>query len=117
VISSAMTAVGGVFYAFYYGNLFPGQVFNIGRSIELILAPIVGGLGTIFGPVLGAFILTPLGEGLTAVLARLGVEAPGAKAVFYGLALMVIIYVRPQGVWPALARACGFAGKRGEGRP
>jgi len=117
MISSAMTAVGGVFYAFYYGNLFPGQVFNIGRSIELILAPIVGGLGTIFGPVLGAFILTPLGEGLTAALARLGVEAPGAKAVFYGLTLMVIIYVRPQGVWPALARACGFAGKRGEGRP
>jgi len=117
VISSAMTAVGGVFYAFYYGNLFPGQVFNIGRSIELMLAPIVGGLGTIFGPVLGAFILTPLGEGLTAALARLGLDAPGAKAVFYGLTLMLIIFVRPDGVWPALARVCGLVETPGGGRP
>ncbi|HEY6254798.1 MAG TPA: hypothetical protein VIY51_03305 [Xanthobacteraceae bacterium] len=82
-----------------------------------MLAPIVGGLGTIFGPVLGAFILTPLGEGLTAGLERLGLNAPGAKAVFYGLTLMLIVFVRPDGVWPVLARALGLAGTRGEGRP
>jgi branched-chain amino acid transport system permease protein len=111
LISSAMTAVGGVFYAFYYNSLFPAQVFGIGRSIELILAPIVGGLGTIFGPVVGAFILTPLGELLTAGLERIGVNAPGAKALFYGLTLMLIIFVRPQGVWPWLARACGLSGR------
>jgi branched-chain amino acid transport system permease protein len=111
LISSAMTAVGGVFYAFYYDSLFPAQVFGINRSIELILAPIVGGLGTIFGPVLGAFILTPLGELLTAALDRLGVNAPGAKALFYGLTLMLIIVVRPDGVWPWLARVCGLTGR------
>ena len=105
LISSGMTAVGGVFYAFYYNNLFPEpQVFDIGRSIELILAPIVGGLGTVFGPVVGAFILTPLGEALIALTEQLGIDAPGAKAVFYGLALMVIIVLRPSGVWPWLAR-------------
>ena len=60
LISSSMTAVGGVFYGFYYRNLFPSQVFDIGRSIELILAPIIGGFGTIFGPIVGAIILTPL---------------------------------------------------------
>src|SRR5207253_2667508 len=54
VISSGMTAVAGVFFAFYYNNLFPEQVFHISRSIELILAPIIGGVGTLFGPVLGA---------------------------------------------------------------
>jgi branched-chain amino acid transport system permease protein len=117
LISSAMTAVGGVFYAFYYNSLFPAQVFSIGRSIELMLAPIVGGLGTIFGPVVGAFILTPLGELLTAALERLGVNAPGAKAVFYGLTLMAIIFVRPDGVWPWLARTCGLMGRRPGERP
>jgi branched-chain amino acid transport system permease protein len=116
-ISAAMTAVGGVFYAFYYDSLFPAQVFGIGRSIELILAPIVGGLGTIFGPVVGAFILTPLGELLAAALENLGVNAPGAKALFYGLTLMLIIFVRPDGVWPWLARACGLAGRGPGGRP
>jgi branched-chain amino acid transport system permease protein len=57
LVSSGMTAVGGVFYAFYYNNLFPGQIFDIGRSIELLLAPIVGGLGTVFGPVVGAVVI------------------------------------------------------------
>ncbi len=108
LVSSGMTAVGGVFYAFYYNNLFPGQVFDIGRSIELLLGPIVGGLGTVFGPVVGAFVLTPLGEGLIVVTQKLGIDAPGVKAIFYGLTLVVIIYLRPSGVWPWLARVLGL---------
>jgi branched-chain amino acid transport system permease protein len=111
LVSSGMTAVGGVFYAFYNNNLFPGQIFDIGRSIELLLGPIVGGLGTVFGPVVGAFILTPLGEGLIALTGKLGIDAPGVKAIFYGLTLVVIIYVRPSGVWPWLARLLGLAGR------
>ena len=108
-ISSAMTALGGVFYAFYYNNLFPAQVFDISRSIEMILAPIVGGLGTLFGPIVGAFILTPLGEGLIAATERAGLNAPGTKAVFYGLALMAIVYAVPSGVWPWLKKRLGLA--------
>ena len=60
-----MTAFAGVFFAFYYNNLFPEQVFHISRSIELILAPIIGGIGTLFGPILGAFLLTGLSEAMT----------------------------------------------------
>jgi branched-chain amino acid transport system permease protein len=112
LISSGMTAVGGVFYAFYYRNLFPAQVFDMGRSIELILAPIVGGLGTVFGPVVGAFILTPLGETLIAATEHAGLNAPGTKAVFYGFALIVIIYLVPSGVWPWIARRLGLAERR-----
>lgn len=109
LISSGMTAVGGVFYAFYNNSLFPAQAFDINRSIELILAPIVGGLGTVFGPVVGAFILTPLGEALIAITEGLGVNAPGVKAVFYGLTLMVIISLAPAGVWPWIARRLHLA--------
>jgi branched-chain amino acid transport system permease protein len=108
LISAGMTAIGGVVITFYYNNLFPAQAFDIGRSIEMILAPIIGGLGTIFGPIVGAFILTPLGEGLIALTQKLGIDAPGAKAVFYGLTLMVIITVRPDGVWPWLRRLLGL---------
>jgi len=104
LISSAMTAVGGVFTAFYNNNLFPSRVFDINRSIEIILAPVVGGLGTVFGPVVGAFILTPLGEALTALTGLFGINTPGVKAAFYGLALMVIIVLKPSGIWPWLAR-------------
>jgi hypothetical protein len=108
LISSAMASVGGTFYAFYYNNLFPAQIFDMSRSIEMILAPIVGGLGTLFGPILGAFILTPLGEGLIAATEHAGLSAPGTKAVFYGLALMAIVWVAPSGVWPWLRRKLGL---------
>ena len=66
VISAGMTSVAGVFFAFYYNNLFPEQVFHISRSIELILGPIIGGIGTLFGPIIGAFLLTGLSEGADA---------------------------------------------------
>jgi branched-chain amino acid transport system permease protein len=112
LVSSAMTAIGGVFTAFYYNSLFPSGVFGVSRSIELILAPIVGGLGTIFGPVVGAFLLTPLGEALVAATEKAGINVPGAKGIFYGLALIAIIVFRPQGLWPWLAGLLGLEARR-----
>jgi branched-chain amino acid transport system permease protein len=103
-LSSAMTAVAGVFFAFYYNNLFPEQIFNISRSIEIILGPIIGGLGTLFGPVLGAAVLTLLSDGITELLAALGWEIPGVKQVFYGVVLLLVVIFMPHGIWPAVAR-------------
>ena len=109
LISSAMTAVSGVFFAFYYNNLFPEQIFHISRSIEIILGPIIGGIGTLFGPILGAFVLTVLADSITDVLALFGVEIPGIKQVFYGVVLLVVVMFLPHGIWPALARRIGVS--------
>jgi branched-chain amino acid transport system permease protein len=109
VISSAMTAVAGVFYAFYYNNLFPEQIFHISRSIEIILGPIIGGIGTLFGPILGAAVLTILADGTTELLAAMGWEFPGVKQVFYGVVLLVVIIFLPPGIWPALSKRLGVA--------
>jgi branched-chain amino acid transport system permease protein len=103
-ISSAMTAVSGVFFAFYYNNLFPEQIFHISRSIEIILGPVIGGVGTLFGPVLGAAALTLLSDGITEALAALGWEVPGIKQVFYGLVLLAVVMFLPHGIWPAIAK-------------
>jgi len=103
-LSAAMTSIAGVFSAFYYNNLFPEQVFSIGRSIEIILGPVIGGVGTLFGPILGAVALTVLSDGITEALAALGWEIPGIKQVFYGVVLLAVIMFLPHGVWPALAR-------------
>jgi branched-chain amino acid transport system permease protein len=108
VISAAMTSVAGVFFAFYYNNLFPEQVFHISRSIELILAPIIGGVGTLFGPILGAFLLTGLSEGMRELLTVSGFDAPGVKQVFYGVCLLLVVLVLPDGVWPPLRKALGL---------
>lgn len=113
-VSSALTALGGVFQAFYFNNLFPEQVFSMGRSIEIILPAIVGGIGTLIGPILGAFILTPLGELLTFLIEVTGFDLPGMKQLFYGIALVVIVVFRPQGVWPWLARRLRLVRQPGE---
>ena len=107
-ISSAMTAVSGVFFAFYYNNLFPEQIFHISRSIEIILGPVIGGVGTLFGPVLGAAVLTLLSDGITEALALLGWEIPGIKQVFYGCVLLAVVMFLPNGIWPTLARKLGL---------
>lgn len=112
VISAAMTSFAGVVYAFYYNNLFPEQVFHISRSIEIILGPIVGGVGTLFGPILGAFLLTGMAEALTEGLHAIGVDVPGAKQVFYGICLLFVIMALPDGVWPWLKRRLGIAERR-----
>jgi len=107
-LSAAMTSISGVFFAFYYNNLFPEQIFHISRSIEIILGPIIGGIGTLFGPILGAAVLTLLSDGITEALAALGWEIPGIKQVFYGVVLLVVVMFLPHGIWPALYRRLGF---------
>ena len=103
VVGGAMTSLGGVFLAFYYNNLFPSDAFGMHRSIEIILAPIIGGLGTFAGPILGAFLLGILGETATAALSALGVHAAGAKQLVYAFVLLLIVMYLPGGVWPWLA--------------
>ena len=108
LLSSGMAGIAGVFYAFYYNNLFPEQVLSIERSIEITLAPIVGGVGTLFGPIFGAFVLTPLGELLTEAveaskesgLIAKNVRTDGVKLMFWGLAVALIVLLKPSGLWP-----------------
>jgi len=104
IVSAAMTAVAGVFLAFYYNNLFPEQIFNINRSVEIILGPIIGGLGTLFGPIIGAALMTLLTDGATELVAALGWDIPGVKQLIYGIILFAVIVFRPHGIWPAMAR-------------
>jgi len=108
VISAAVTSFAGVFYAFFYNNLYPENVFSISRSIEMILGPVIGGVGTLFGPILGAFVLTGLAESVTSAMGAFGFDLPGAKQVFYGVCLLLVVVALPEGVWPPLARLLGI---------
>ena len=80
VISAGMTAPAGVFFAFYYNNLFPEQTFFILRSIEIILGPIIGGVGTLFGPIIGAFLITGLVGRVAGAADRLRHRRAGRQA-------------------------------------
>lgn len=114
-ISSGLTGIGGVWYAFYYNNLFPETMFKTSQSVEIILGSVVGGVGSLFGPVLGAFVLTPLGEALTA--ATEGMHVDGVKSFFWGLCVAAIVLFRPQGLWPWLYDLLGLGPKREGKKP
>lgn len=92
-LSAFMTALAGAFYANYIFYIHPTAVMGMGLSIELILRPIIGGLGTVFGPIIGSFILTPLSEASRTYFAKGGLE--GLHLILYGfLAILVVLFMR-----------------------
>lgn len=98
-LSAGLTSLGGILYAFYQNNLFPEQTFALSRSIELTIGTIVGGVGTLFGPIIGAFILIPSGECVSYLV---GEEIVGIKHMFYGALLLTIILYLPKGIFPSV---------------
>jgi branched-chain amino acid transport system permease protein len=99
-VSAALTAVGGTFYAYFQFYLQPNTVLHINHSVDIMIRPIVGGSGTILGPVLGSFLLELLGEFSRAYFAS---GAAGLNVVIYGLLLIAVVLFLPHGVYPTLA--------------
>jgi branched-chain amino acid transport system permease protein len=103
LLSSFLTGIGGTFYAFYLFSLQPNTVFGIPLSVEIIIRPIVGGAGTVLGPVVGSFILSPLAELSRHYFAQGGWH--GAHLIAYGVLLIGVVLFLPEGAYPRLARA------------
>lgn len=108
-LSAGFTGVCGAWYALIQGSLFPDSVLGMRMSIDLIIAPIVGGLGTLFGPVLGAAVIYPLNE-LSKDFAQ-EFSISGLKLIVYGALLLVIVLFAPHGIWPPLARWLRIGGR------
>jgi branched-chain amino acid transport system permease protein len=96
VIGAALAGIGGGFYVMYVTFVEPPQVFDLGLNVEIVMAgPIIGGLGSLAGPVLGALVNKPL-----AVLIRglLAAERSGSSLIVYGLFLILAILFLPRGL-------------------
>lgn len=109
MLSAAMTGLGGAFYALYFAFVDPRSVFGIELSIQLLVFCIVGGIGTLWGPVLGVALLVPVGE---FVRTAAGTSQPGASAVVYALVLILIAMLLPRGLAslrPAALRRSGVS--------
>jgi len=111
-LSAAITAAGGCFYAQYYLFIDAGIAYGPWISIEALLAPIVGGVGTVFGPLLGALVVKSLGEATKLVAG----DAPGLDLVIYGCVLILVVAFAPRGIAGVLAdlRRLGRRARRTE---
>ena len=89
-LSAAITAAAGCFYAQYFLFVDSGIAYGTWISIEALLTPIIGGVGTVFGPLVGALAVKALGEGAQALTG----DAPGLDLVAYGAVLILVICVR-----------------------
>ena len=109
-ISGGLTGVCGAWFALLQGSLFPDSVLGVRMSIDIIVAPIVGGLGTLFGPIVGAVVVVASNE-LSKELAQ-QFSINGINLIIYGALLMLIVLFAPSGIWPLLARWLGSKGRR-----
>ena len=93
-LSAAITAAAGCFYAQYFLFIDAAIAYGPWISIDALLAPIVGGAGTLFASLLGALVIKTLGEA-TKLLTS---DAPGLDLVIYGLVLIAVIGLAPRGI-------------------
>ena len=101
VISGAMTAAAGCFYVQYFLFVDSGIAYGTWISIQALLTPIIGGVGTVFGPLLGALVVKSLGEAAKLVAG----DAPGLDLIIYGAVLVLVIWFAPRGLIGGLAHA------------
>jgi len=112
ILSAAITAAGGCFYAQYFLFLDAGIAYGPWISVEALLAPIIGGIGTIYGPLLGALVVKSLGE-ITKLMTG---HAPGLDLVIYGAVLILVVAYAPRGIAGLLRRRTCVHGGRGPDR-
>jgi len=109
-ISSFFTAMGGTFYAQYYLTIDEEAAFGTAVSIEVLLGPIIGGAGTVFGPLLGAGILELLSETTRNLLGG----HSGMHLMVYGAILVTVIIFLPNGILGGLKSISRRYGRKSE---
>jgi branched-chain amino acid transport system permease protein len=84
------------------GSLFPDSIMGVRMSIEILIAPIIGGLGSLFGPIVGAFFVVPLMEASNLLAQHSGLF--GVNTLIYGVVILFVIAFLPDGIWPRVVR-------------
>jgi branched-chain amino acid transport system permease protein len=94
VLSAAFTGAAGAFYVQVFQYIDPAIAFGPHVSVEALVGAIVGGMGTLWGPVLGALVLHALAD----VTRNLFGALPGINLVIYGVVLVLIVMFMPRGI-------------------
>jgi len=103
-ISAFFAASAGGLYAARQQFLDPASMFGFDKSIALVLMPVVGGLGTVWGPVFGAVLYSTVQDQISSL-----VRNPYLPALIYGVLLVVIVIFEPLGIAGLLGRGTKYA--------
>jgi branched-chain amino acid transport system permease protein len=93
VVSGAIGGMGGCFFAQYFLYIDPTVVFGVDKSVEMLLVSMIGGAGTVYGPLVGSLLLA-----LVSDVTRVLTQIQGLSLVLYGTLLVVIIAYLPNGL-------------------
>lgn len=111
MLSGLFSGLAGVFYAQFFLYLDPGIAYGPAVSVESLLVPIVGGMGTLFGPLLGAVALHAVSEVTREVIGDL----PGISLVIYGTILVIMVLFAPRGLSGLVSRLTARMRRTAEG--
>ena len=105
-LSGAMAGLAGAFYTQYFLYLDPAIAYGPSVSVEALLVPIIGGIGTLLGPLLGSVVLHSISE----IAQHLTSSAPGVNLVIYGAIMVLMVLFLPSGLWGLVERIRRKAG-------
>lgn len=115
-ISAALTSVIGTFGGIYSNYLDPDSMFSLATAISIAMFALIGGLGTVTGPLLGTLLVVPIAE---AARGWLGASANGLHGLVYGMVLVAVVLTMPRGivgtVGPRIRRWMGHSEADGTG--
>lgn len=115
VLSGIPVGLAGGIYAFYIGFAEPRGMFQIAVSMQIVLAVLLGGRGTIAGPLLGAAIVEPLSQVTTSLVG--GADGGAWRLVIFGAFLLAVILLLPRGIIPTVGDALERRRRRGTVAP
>ena len=102
--SAAITASGGVYYVQKFLFIEPGIAYGTAKSVEALFAPIIGGLGTVLGPLIGSFFIHGVGEVAKEAIHGIFGDRPGVDLILFGIILVLILAFAPRGLVGLLER-------------
>jgi len=101
-LSALITSSAGVYYVQKFLFIEPGIAYGPAKSVEALFAPIIGGLGTIVGPLLGSFFIHGVGEGAKEVIVHFVGDRPGVDLIFFAIILILVLAYLPRGLYGLL---------------
>jgi branched-chain amino acid transport system permease protein len=97
-LTAAVFAAGGVVYGFWALAVFPDQVLELNWSVLPMISTVLGGIGRLWGPFLGAIILIPISQVMSATLGTGPLAGRGLDVIVYGIIIMAVAAFRPSGL-------------------